>query len=74
MGEFKTGRISRGSLLGENKTWRIQSCIQYVTAQMYRQTEEEIVPAVGLPRHRHFVGYFNVPVLHPTVIPRNRPI
>ena len=29
MGDFKTGRISLGSSLGENKTGRIQSCIQY---------------------------------------------
>ena len=38
----------------------------YMTAQMYRRTEEEVdvVPTVGLPRHRHFVGFFNVPVLH----------
>ena len=26
-GEFKTGRISLRSLLGENKTWQIQRCI-----------------------------------------------
>ena len=38
-------------------------------------------PTVGLPRHRHFVGFFNVPVLAPTrdhpfytVIPTHRPI
>ena len=38
----------------------------YVTAQMCRRTEEEVevVPTVGLPRHRHFAGFFNVPVLH----------
>ena len=51
---------------------------------------EEVEPTVGLPRHRHFVGFFNVPVQTPTrdppfygysekiplftVIPRNRPI
>ena len=29
---------------------------------MCRRTEEEEVPTVGLPRHRHFVGFFNVPV------------
>ena len=23
-------------------------------------TEEEVVPTVGLPRHRHFVGFFNI--------------
>ena len=23
---------------------------------------EEVEPTVGLPRHRHFVGFFNVPV------------
>ena len=33
---------------------------------MCRRTEEEIGPTVGLPRHRHFVGFFNVPVLAPT--------
>ena len=44
----------------------------YVTAQMCRRTEKEVVPTVGL---------FNVPVQAPTqghpfytVIPRNRPI
>ena len=30
---------------------------------MCRRTEEEVGPTVGLPRHRHFVGFFNVPVL-----------
>ena len=29
---------------------------------MYRRTEEE----VGPPSHRHFVGFFNVPVQEPT--------
>ena len=34
---------------------------------MCRRTEEEVIgPTVGLPRHRHFVGFFNVPVLAPT--------
>ena len=28
---------------------------------MCRRTEE-VGPTVGLPRHRHFVGFFNVPV------------
>ena len=37
---------------------------------MCRRTEEEVGPRVGLPRHRHFVGFFNVPVLAPT---RNQP-
>ena len=32
---------------------------------MCRRTEE-VGPTVGLPRHRHFVGFFNVPVLAPT--------
>ena len=48
---------------------------------MCRRTEEEIGPTVGLPRHRHFVGFFNVPVLAPTrdqpfytVIPTHRHI
>ena len=48
---------------------------------MCRRTEEEVGPTVGLPRHRHFVGFFNVPVLAPTrdqpfytVIPTHRPI
>ena len=49
---------------------------------MCRRTEEEVIgPTVGLPRHRHFVGFFNVPVLAPTrdhpfytVIPTHRPI
>ena len=46
---------------------------------MYKRTEE-VGPTVGLPRHRHFVGFFNVTVQAPTrrfpftVIPRNRPI
>ena len=46
---------------------------------MCRRTEEEVVPTVGLPRHRHFAGFFNVPVLAPTrdqpfytVIPTHR--
>ena len=30
VGEFKTGRISFKSVKGENKTGRIQSCIQYI--------------------------------------------
>ena len=34
---------------------------------MCRRTEEEVEPMVnGLPRHRHFVGFFNVPVQTPT--------
>ena len=48
---------------------------------MCRRTEEEVGPTVGLPRNRHFVGFFNVPVLEPTrdhhfytVIPTPRPI
>ena len=47
---------------------------------MCRRNEEEVEPTVGLPRHRHFVGFFNVRVKTPTrdppltVIPRNRPI
>ena len=48
---------------------------------MCRRTEEEVGPTVGLPCHRHFVGFFNVPVLAPTrdhpfytVIPTHRPI
>ena len=27
---------------------------------------EEVGPTVGLPRHRHFVGFFNVPFQTPT--------
>ena len=40
---------------------------------------EEVGPTVRLPCHRHFVGFFNVPVQATTrgqpstVIPRNRP-
>ena len=30
---------------------------------MCRRTEEGIGPTVGLPRHRHSVGFFNLPVL-----------
>ena len=47
---------------------------------MCRRTEEEDGLTVGLPRHRHFVGFFNMLVKAPTrvtlftVIPRNRPI
>ena len=48
---------------------------------MCRRTEEEVGPKVGLPHHRHFVWFFNVPVLAPTrdqplylVIPTHRPI
>ena len=33
---------------------------------MCRRIEEEVEPTVGLPRHRHFVGFFNVPVQAPT--------
>ena len=33
---------------------------------MCRRIEEEVEPTVGLPRHRHFVGLFNVPVQTPT--------
>ena len=33
---------------------------------MCKRNEEEVGPTVGLPRHRHFVGFFNVPVLAPT--------
>ena len=32
---------------------------------MSRQTEE-VGPTVGLPRHRHFAGFFNKPVEAPT--------
>ena len=47
---------------------------------MFRRTEEECRPTVGLPSHINFVGFFNVPVQATTrdniftVIPRNRPI
>ena len=34
VGEFKTGRISLRSPKGENKTGRIQSCIQYLKIEM----------------------------------------
>ena len=37
----------------------------YVTAQMCKGTEE-VRPTVGLPRHRHFVGFLNTPVWAPT--------
>ena len=33
---------------------------------MCRRIEEEVEPTVGLQRHRHFVGFFNVPVQTPT--------
>ena len=33
---------------------------------MCRWTEEEVGPMVNLPLHRHFVGFFNVPVQAPT--------
>ena len=33
---------------------------------MCRRIEEEVEPTVGLPRHRHFVGFFNVSVQTPT--------
>ena len=33
---------------------------------MCRRIEEEVEPTVGLPRHRHFVEFFNVPVQAPT--------
>ena len=33
---------------------------------MCRWTEEEVGHMIGLPRHRHFVGFFNVPVKAPT--------
>ena len=44
---------------------------------MCKWTEEEVGPTVGLPRHRHFVGFFNVPVQYwhgTTLFQRNRPI
>ena len=50
----------------------------YVTA--HTCIEKEVWPTVGLPRHRHFAGFFNVPVqAHTratlfTVIPRSCPI
>ena len=28
---------------------------------MRMRTKKEVGPVVGLPRHRHFVGFFNVP-------------
>ena len=70
--------------------WVIIDCLtsQSTIFQLYmwrhiyicRQTEEEVGPTVGLPGHRHFVGFFYVPIQAPTrgqpfmVIPRNRPI
>ena len=33
---------------------------------MYRRTEEEVGPTVGLPRQRHSVGFLNVPAQAPT--------
>ena len=33
---------------------------------MCRRTEDEIGPMIGLRRHRHFVGFFNVPGQAPT--------
>ena len=33
---------------------------------MCRRIEKEVEPTVGLPRYRHFVGFFNVPVQAPT--------
>ena len=31
-----------------------------------RRRTEEVGPMVGLQRHRHFAGFFNVPVQAPT--------
>ena len=36
----------------------------YVTVQMCRRTEDEVVPTVGLPTPLAFAGFFNVPVIH----------
>ena len=36
----------------------------YVTAHMCRRIEEEVVIRSGSQRHRHFAGFFKVPVLH----------
>ena len=33
---------------------------------MCSRTEEQVGPTVGLPRHRHFIGFFNMPVQAPT--------
>ena len=33
---------------------------------MCRWTDEVVGPTVGLPRHRHFIGVFNVPIQAPT--------
>ena len=47
---------------------------------MYGWTKEGVGHTVGLPSHKHFVGFFNVPVQAPTrsnlftVFPRNRSI
>ena len=36
----------------------------YVTAQMCRRTEEKLYLRSSSQHHRHFAGFFNVPVLH----------
>ena len=47
---------------------------------MCRRTEEKVGRTVGLPCHRHFIEFFNVPVQSPTratlltITPRNRTI
>ena len=53
----------------------------YVTAHRYAGGLKKLYLRSGSQRHRHFVGFFNVPVQAPTrgqpfytVIPRNRPI
>ena len=53
----------------------------YVTAHRYAGGLKKLDQRSGSQRHRHFVGFFNVPVQAPTrdhpfytVIPRNRPI
>ena len=33
---------------------------------MCRRSEEQVGPTVRLPRHRHFIGFFTVPVQAPT--------
>ena len=57
------------------------SSVLYVTAHIMCKRTEQVGPTVGLPRHRHFEGFFNVPVQASTrgepfytVIPRNCPI
>ena len=53
MGEFKTERISFRSQKGENKTGRIQSCIQYYSVIIDANSEILHCSGAFARRHKH---------------------